>query len=61
MPKKSNLKSLNNIKGDQKSPFFDIYTMKKWLKRLGLAGFLFFLIKGLIWVGVFAAAYFFGN
>lgn len=24
-----------------------------WLKRLGLAGFLFFLIKGLIWIAVF--------
>jgi hypothetical protein len=22
----------------------------KWLKRLGLAGFLFFLIKGLLWL-----------
>lgn len=26
---------------------------KEWLKRLGLAGFLFFLIKGLIWLAVF--------
>lgn len=25
---------------------------KKWLKRFGLAGFLFFLIKGLVWVAV---------
>jgi len=24
-----------------------------WLKRLGVAGFFFFLIKGLIWLGVF--------
>ena len=23
-----------------------------WLKRLGLAGFLFFLIKGLLWLAV---------
>ena len=28
--------------------------IKLWLKRVGVAGFLFFLIKGLIWVGVFA-------
>lgn len=35
--------------------------MKKWLKRIGLVGFLFFLIKGLIWIGIFTAAYFFGN
>ena len=27
--------------------------LKKWLKRLGLAGFLFFFIKGLIWLGIF--------
>ena len=26
---------------------------KKWLKRFRLAGFLFFLIKGLIWLGIF--------
>lgn len=32
---------------------------KTWLKRLGLAGFLFFLIKGLLWLIVPAAiAYF---
>lgn len=29
-------------------------TKKTWLKRLGLAGFLFFLGKGLIWIAVFA-------
>lgn len=26
---------------------------KTWLKRVGLAGFLFFLFKGLAWVAVF--------
>lgn len=26
---------------------------KSWLKKLGLTGFLFFLIKGLVWLGVF--------
>lgn len=25
----------------------------KWFRRLGLAGFLFFLVKGLIWLAVF--------
>jgi hypothetical protein len=24
----------------------------KWLKKLGIAGFLFFLVKGLVWIGV---------
>jgi hypothetical protein len=26
---------------------------RKWLKRIGITGFLFFLIKGLIWLAVF--------
>jgi hypothetical protein len=25
----------------------------KWIKRFGIAGFLFFLIKGLVWIAVF--------
>lgn len=25
---------------------------KEWLKKLSVAGFLFFLVKGLVWVGV---------
>lgn len=24
-----------------------------WLKRLGIAGFMFFLIKGLVWIAIF--------
>lgn len=24
-----------------------------WLKRIGLAGFMFFLIKGLVWIAIF--------
>jgi hypothetical protein len=27
-----------------------------WLKRFGVAGFLFFLIKGLIWLAIFYGA-----
>jgi hypothetical protein len=27
--------------------------MALWLKRIGWAGFLFFLIKGLVWIAVF--------
>lgn len=27
--------------------------MKMWLKRVGVAGFLFFLIKGLVWLAIF--------
>lgn len=29
---------------------------KMWFKRLGVLGFLFFLVKGLIWIGVFLFA-----
>ncbi len=25
---------------------------KRWLKRLGIAGFMLFLIKGLVWLGI---------
>jgi hypothetical protein len=32
----------------------------RWLKRIGVAGFLFFLIKGLIWLAVFIGAAYFG-
>lgn len=31
-----------------------------WLKRFGVAGFLFFLIKGLLWLTVPALLVFFG-
>ena len=27
--------------------------IKLWLKRLGFAGFMFFLIKGLVWLAIF--------
>ncbi|MFO7655831.1 MAG: hypothetical protein R6W78_02085 [Bacteroidales bacterium] len=27
-----------------------------WLKRFGIIGFLFFLIKGLIWLAIFMGA-----
>ena len=25
-----------------------------WFKKIGIAGFLFFLLKGLVWVAIFA-------
>jgi hypothetical protein len=30
--------------------------LKDWFKKIGLAGFLFFFIKGLVWIGVFIFA-----
>jgi hypothetical protein len=27
--------------------------MKNWFKRIGLVGFLFFLVEGLVWLAVF--------
>jgi len=32
----------------------------KWIKRLGVAGFMFFLIKGLLWLTVPALLVWFG-
>ena len=32
-------------------------SQKKWLKRIGIAGFLFFLIKGLAWLAVMLFAW----
>jgi len=32
--------------------------LKSWLKKIGIIGFMFFLIKGLIWLAVF---YFIGK
>jgi len=29
-----------------------VLKLKLWLKKLGMIGFLFFLIKGLAWIGV---------
>jgi hypothetical protein len=26
---------------------------KTWIKRIGIAGFLFFFIKGLVWIAIF--------
>jgi len=26
---------------------------KTWFKRVGIIGFLFFFIKGLVWIGIF--------
>lgn len=37
----------------QQSPDMDDSKLKLWLKRVGVAGFLFFLLKGLAWIGVF--------
>ena len=30
---------------------------KTWFRRLGVAGFMFFLIKGLVWIAVLAGAF----
>ncbi len=40
-----------------KAMFNFLKNSSPYLKKIGIAGFLFFLIKGLIWLGVFAVAY----
>lgn len=32
----------------------DKEAVKNWFKKLGIAGFLFFLLKGLVWIAIFA-------
>ncbi len=32
-----------------------------WLRRLGLAGFLFFFAKGMVWLVIFAVAWMLGR
>ncbi len=32
----------------------------KWIKRFGFAGFMFFFIKGMLWIVLFIAATYFG-
>lgn len=32
----------------------------KWLRRLGFAGFMFFFIKGLVWLAIIFGAGYFG-
>lgn len=31
-------------------------TLSRWIKRFGVAGLLFFTIKGLVWLAIFIAA-----
>lgn len=39
---------------DTKEPITPEQQRKRgWLKKLGWAGFLFFLVKGLVWIAVF--------
>jgi hypothetical protein len=33
------------------------YRIRLWFRRIGLAGFAFFLIKGLLWLAVLAGAW----
>ncbi len=30
--------------------------IKQWFKKMGIIGFLFFLIKGLVWIALFVFA-----
>ncbi len=35
--------------------------MIAWFKKLGFAGFMFFFLKGMGWIVIFALVYFFGE
>ena len=36
------------------------FSNNKWFRRFGLAGFLFFFIKGMVWIAIALIGYFFG-
>lgn len=38
---------------EKDAPNMEKKNWKTWFRRLGVAGFLFFLIKGLLWLAVF--------
>lgn len=44
----------------QKEPGKKENPVTKWIKRFGIAGFLFFFIKGLVWLALLIAATYFG-
>jgi hypothetical protein len=48
---KEQIKELNEVDetGGKKDPW-------RWVRRMGVAGFMFFLIKGLVWLGIFFMA-----
>lgn len=51
---------MNTAPENNNSPEKEPGTGKRWGKRLGIAAFLFFLIKGLLWLIVPALIYYFG-
>ena len=60
----SNLKSGSGkvifIKRMQQEPQKTKNPAAKWIKRFGVAGFMFFFIKGLIWLALIIGATYFG-
>lgn len=42
------------VANPQSEPSAGNQKMYLWLKRIGVSGFLFFLIKGLVWIAIFA-------
>jgi len=48
------------VESMENEPNSDKKTGTTWLKRIGVAGFLFFLIKGLIWLALIISATYFG-
>ena len=46
----------DNVLDIEETEGIDMPKWKIWLKRVGVAGFMFFLIKGLVWLAIFAFA-----
>jgi len=49
------------MKSMQEEPTKRKWATGKWTKWAGIATFMFFLLKGLVWLGLIAGAYFFAT
>jgi len=47
------MKTMKTENSDQNTDSKHKWFQSAWLKRIGFLGFLFFLVKGLIWLAVF--------
>ena len=56
MHKRQDIKNTSAITMADKETEQDQSKIKGWFKKIGLVGFLFFLIKGLVWLFIFFQA-----
>ncbi len=50
---KSNATATNAGEVPVATPEKNISPLRRWLARLGIAGFMFFFLKGMVWLAIF--------